>query len=240
MIQPYYNDQEYGITIYHGSVFDVLPFLPMVDFVYADPPYGVGKADWDGEYLTGWEMDAVNKSYGGMLVNTGTKSICTAISALGKEYKDLFYAWNKNGMTFTSIGFLNVVVAIVAGNVKLGQNFTQFSIINFNTKMSHPSPKPIEYMNCIVKRFTSEGDTILDPFMGSGTTLVSAKKTGRKAIGIEIEEKYCEIAVKRLQKEGLGFNFPKTPDKGFDLIKSKQRRNKNVRTKQNITIAYEI
>ncbi len=240
MIQPYYNDQEYGITIYHGSVFDILPLLPMVDFVYADPPYGVGKADWDGSYLTGWEMDAVNKSHSGMLVNTGTKSICVAISALGKEYKDLFYAWNKNGMTRSSIGFMNVIVAVVAGNIKQGQNFARFSINDSKKRIGHPSPKILGYMKCVVSRFTTIGDTILDPFLGSGTTAVAAKQLGRKCIGIEIEEKYCEIAVKRLQKEGLGFNFPKPPDKGFDLIKSKKGRKKNVRPEQNTTITYEI
>ena len=67
----------------------------------------------------------------------------------------------------------------------------------------HPCPRPLDQMKFIVTALTEENDTILDPFMGSGTTLVAAKNLGRKAIGIEIEEKYCEIAVKRLRQEVL-------------------------------------
>ena len=63
----------------------------------------------------------------------------------------------------------------------------------------HPCPKPIALMRELVLLFTDPGETILDPFMGSGTTLVAAKQLGRQAIGIEIEEKYCRIAVERLE-----------------------------------------
>jgi len=63
---------------------------------------------------------------------------------------------------------------------------------------AHPTEKPIELYCSFIELFTDAGDLILDPFMGSGTTLVAAKQLGRKAIGIEIEERYCEVAVKRL------------------------------------------
>ena len=65
----------------------------------------------------------------------------------------------------------------------------------------HPTQKPITLCRFLIQTSSNKGDTVLDPFMGSGTTLRAAKDLGRKAIGIEVEERYCEIAVKRLAQE---------------------------------------
>ena len=67
----------------------------------------------------------------------------------------------------------------------------------------HPTQKPLELIKWAIEQAPPECMTILDPFMGSGTTLRAAKDLGRKCIGIEIEEKYCEIAAKRLAQEVL-------------------------------------
>ena len=66
-------------------------------------------------------------------------------------------------------------------------------------KTGHPTQKPTELFKAILKDFTEEGDTILDPFLGSGTTARACKDLGRKCIGIEREEKYCKIAINRCQ-----------------------------------------
>lgn len=70
---------------------------------------------------------------------------------------------------------------------------------------NHPTQKPEVLMLQLVRDFTDVGETIFDPFMGSGTTLVAAKALGRSAIGIEVEEAYCAMAVRRLQQEYLAF-----------------------------------
>lgn len=72
-------------------------------------------------------------------------------------------------------------------------------------KVDHPTQKPLETAKIPILYSTETCDAIIDPFMGSGTTLVAAKELGRKAVGIEIEEKYCEIAAKRLSQEVLPF-----------------------------------
>ena len=69
----------------------------------------------------------------------------------------------------------------------------------------HPVAYPLEIPTRCISATTHSGDTVLEPFCGSGTTLIAAKNLGRKAIGIEIEEKYCEIAAKRLAQEVLDF-----------------------------------
>lgn len=72
-------------------------------------------------------------------------------------------------------------------------------------KTGHPAPFPLELPKRCIKLFSYVGDTILDPFLGSGTTLVASHQTGRIAIGVEIDEKYCKLAKERLEKEGIPF-----------------------------------
>jgi site-specific DNA-methyltransferase (adenine-specific) len=69
------------------------------------------------------------------------------------------------------------------------------------TKIGHPAPFPVELPLRCQKLFSFVGDTVLDPFMGSGSTLVAATRCNRKGIGIEIDLRYCEIAIRRLESQ---------------------------------------
>ena len=84
-----------------------------------------------------------------------------------------------------------------------GSDVYRCSLFNQLDTGNHPCPKPLPLFSAIVSR--SKAETVLDPFMGSGTTLRAAKDLGRRAIGIEIEEKYCEIAARRMAQEVLDF-----------------------------------
>ena len=72
----------------------------------------------------------------------------------------------------------------------------------------HQSPKPVGLMHKLLEVVSDHGETVLDPFMGGGSTLVAAKEAGRKAVGIEIEERYCEVAAKRCAQQSIPMFLP--------------------------------
>jgi predicted RNA methylase len=198
-VKPYYQDEAAGITIYCGDCREILPTLPKVDLVLTDPPYGMRKAAWDGEFPEAW-YGLVNARM--VVVITGSSGLSDSIRLVGPDFIDVIAARNLNGMTRGPLGFGNWLAAVVAkGKPRQGINCFDFSVSG--DMPAHPSPKPLVYMVRMVERLSGECETVLDPFMGSGTTLVACKRLGRRGIGIEIEEKYCEIAAQRLERERL-------------------------------------
>jgi DNA modification methylase len=92
---------------------------------------------------------------------------------------------------------------------RLGRRPDTFFFNGRSEKNGHPCPKPLPLWEWLIKRGSLSGD-IFDPFLGSGTTCVAARNLNRKSIGIEINPKYCEIAVKRLRQEVFDFRTPET------------------------------
>lgn len=189
-MKPYYQDN--AVTIYHGDCRAVLPTLPKVDLVLTDPPYGMGKAEWDNE-IPKWLP----------LVDTfPVMAFCGVVGMRDYPTPDWVAAWVRVGSTqrIGHLGGFNNWEPILCYRLERLPNDV-FMVPNTDHKHQHPTCKPLKLFLRLVS--TQQAHTILDPFMGSGTTLRAAKDLGRKAIGIEIEEKYCEIAAKRMAQEVL-------------------------------------
>jgi DNA modification methylase len=182
--------------IIHGDCLDVMDFVPPLDCVVTDPPYGCGKAEWDESFPKAWYQKA-RMIAPLVVIITGSCGLMDSIPLVGEDFIDIIAARNMNGMTRGPIGYGNWLAAVIAGKKpKMGPNAFDFSVSG--KKPDHPSPKPIQYMRKLIERVSNEGDLILDPFMGSGTTGVACIETGRRFIGIEREAEYCEIAEKRI------------------------------------------
>lgn len=110
---------------------------------------------------------------------------------------------SKGGIKDTHGTFNGAKSDVVQNNQYYPRSILNFSGASMRSERVHPTQKPIELCKYLVQTYTNESDTILDPFMGSGTTLVAAKQLGRNATGIEISEKYCEIARRRLEQDLL-------------------------------------
>lgn len=221
-LKPYYEDTKSGITIYHGDCKEILPLLPKVDLVLTDPPYGaIGGSKAIGgngfveanNYDLSWDMKPISLDDLDLVMSKGINQIIFGVNYFWDYFKptNSLIVWDKkcqNGwddtfsdgeIAWSSYGKkLTIYRQLWVGALKSGETF----------KRQHPTEKPPELMRWILGTYITElFETVLDPFMGSGTTLRSAKDLGRKAIGIEIEEKYCEIAAKRLQQEVLPLEF---------------------------------
>jgi site-specific DNA-methyltransferase (adenine-specific) len=207
MIKPYYERD--GITIYHGDCLQIMPQLDRkFDLILTDPPYGCGKASWDfnvANMLTD-SIDIIS-----VLLNDGgvvfwffaTRHLTETVSitkAIPYRWQFIWYA--ANNMIHGDLGYAKYTACFVLCHSKAWRDMKDLIDVPvvpdpFNP---HPTPKPIKVIKYIIGHATKEGQYILDPFLGSGTTLVGAAGMNRKAVGIEIDEKYCEISVKRIEK----------------------------------------
>ena len=201
-----------NVDLRFGDCLEILPTLAdkSVDAVITDPPYGVNKAEWDIDIFP--LLSSSFKECRRVLVNDGiafcfssTRYLPETINATSAiPYKWMFIWYPSNNMAHGDLGFqkFTPVLVLSTGKVWRGnmQDLKEFPIIIDKNKSGHPTPKPEKLMNYLVSNGTRDTDTILDPFMGSGTTGVACVKLGRNFIGIEKEPKYFEIAKKRIEE----------------------------------------
>jgi len=223
-VKPYYDHG--GIVIYHGDCRDVLPSIE-ADVMVTDPPYGVGlkgkKANHRGQtrdsgkggYLSFDDsLEYVDEVVVPVVASWGRVAVTpgTAAMWLYPKPSDIGCWYSGGGTGLGSWGFRCFQPILYYGKCPYVSssrghrpNSTHGIWPNDSNYIDHPCAKPMGFMRWLVVRASLAGETILDPFMGSGTTLRAAKDECRKAIGIEIEEKYCEIAANRLAQEVLPF-----------------------------------
>ena len=215
MAEPYYQDGR--VTLYHGDCLSILPTLPDAGCVLVtDPPYGIShSSNRLGASLRGTQI-----------ANDATTAIRDAVLATWHDRPAIVFGscrvarppipiratlvWDKGG--HVGMGDLdlpwkqNWEHIYISGPGFIGRRGT--GVLRFNAiapwagEYSHPHEKPIELMRELVGKCAPLA-TILDPFAGSGTTLRAAKDLGRHTIGIEIEERFCEIAALRCAQEVL-------------------------------------
>ena len=205
MVKPYYEQD--GITIFHGDCRDVLPTLEPVDLVLTDPPYGIGLEehgrngyDWG---IAGDEDSAIGQQVLNVLEAVPTIAFASPKQPWSGQWRQ-YLVWDKGptvgGGGDPSTCWKQSWELIQVRNTGRLNGKRDEAVLHFHVTQQdyhdHPAAKPISLTRyLLIKVF---GDTVLDPFMGSGTTLRAAKDLGRKAIGIEIEERYCEIAANRM------------------------------------------
>jgi len=207
-VTPYYDHD--GITIYHGDCREILPGLDPVDLVLTDPPYGIGEK-WAGGAVEGWkdcksgrgrlwsggetwDENTIDRGLIEIVVNMAPDAIIWGGNYYSLPPSRCWLVWDKCQK------FSGSEAELAWSNLALPVRVYRLSRVESHSRETkrHPTQKPIDLFKWCIGHAPDNAKTILDPFMGSGTTLRAAKDLGRKAIGIEIEEKYCEIAAKRL------------------------------------------
>ena len=197
-MKPYYQDD--AVVIYHADCREILPQLEPVDLVLTDPPYGLGDKMQGGT----WGAAAKYEDF-----RRWDKAPCASTMRQILEMANAAIVWGGNYFAFAPsrcwlIWDKQNAVHTMSDCEMAWTNFDRPSKrlswpVGVHT-CGHPAEKPLPLMTWCL---SFAGGAVLDPFMGSGTTLRAAKDLGRKAIGIEIEEKYCEIAAKRMAQEVL-------------------------------------
>ena len=207
------------VELYLGDCLEVMQELEddSVDAVITDPPYGMNKFNGDNPERS----DRVVMKAFAKLKGLCSGNILSFWSAQRFDVIDDLFCpkhlmiWNKTWAIHApnNIGRRYEYIVWVSGkgaNKKRGDIFESYPIWRKSHPEScnHPTQKPLSLMREVIEDFTNEGDTILDPFMGSGTTGVACVQTGRNFIGIEIEPKYFEIAEARIAEAQLQTRMP--------------------------------
>jgi hypothetical protein len=174
--------------------------VPQSALAFADPPYGAGKQGYDDSVFY-WKHDFLLDKSDVVVVTPGIVSIFEFARITKMPYVWSIACWLSNGMTRGAIGFGNWIYGAVFshGSVfRQKQDFCKVAIsIGETDETTHTTRKPSEFMAYVIETFSDKADTVVDPFLGSGQTLLTCEKMGRRCFGGEIDPKFCENIIAR-------------------------------------------
>jgi site-specific DNA-methyltransferase (adenine-specific) len=213
-VKPYYADE--AVTLFHGDCREVTAWLE-ADVLVTDPPYGIG-------WSIGQNNAAKSKAHAGIQNDGDTTVRDDALVAWGDRPAVVFgsfrapfpvgvkqtLVWRKPvdaGVVGSTTGYRTDTELIFLLGQHPRRNSSRSSVLTTDGgvaayRTEHPHSKPLALLQRLMEWLPG---AIADPFAGSGSTLVAAKQLGRKAIGVELEERYCEIIAKRLAQGVLDF-----------------------------------
>ena len=210
MPKPFYQDD--WVSLYHGDCLELADLWTVADVLVTDPPYGMAhRSGWLDRPIAGDETTVARES---------------VIDIWGFKAAIMFGTWRVPRPSFVrqlvvwdkgdspGMGDLSLPWGPSHEDIYImGEGFQgrrTGSVIRYPTlsagsteRLDHPTPKPVPLMEELIRKCPP--GVIADPFAGSGSTLVAAKALGRRAIGVELEERYAEIAARRLAQDVLDF-----------------------------------
>ena len=212
-LRPYH--EEAAVTIYHGDCRQIVPLLGRFDLLLTDPPYGIGASSgvgkygvmkWGGSKDKKWDESTPPTWLLEMLLDCAARHVVWGMNYYTLPPSRNFMVWDK-GAGFRGRTFAECELAWCSwdANAKVYAR-DPLAAGDYKGK-EHPTQKPLALMQWCIQQ-AGDVQTILDPFAGSGTTGEAAKIMGKKAVLIEREERYCEIAARRLAQDVLPLDCP--------------------------------
>jgi site-specific DNA-methyltransferase (adenine-specific) len=224
-VKPYFSDE--WVTLYHGDCLEVAAELPQVDAMLFDPPFFMpaqhyaARSEWtrawgDTAILRRWWSSALD-ALGPRLKGTGSAFVFCDDESYPVFYPELYIrfpalsalVWDKGriGMGSPWRHAHEFIIHARRADAKWCGSGGETDVLDYaptpTAKRFHPVDKPESLLAKLIAVTTEEGDLILDPFAGGGSTLAAAKNARRRSIGIEIEERYCEVIAGRVSQSVL-------------------------------------
>lgn len=204
-MRAYYEDDL--VQLFHGDCREVLPTLDRFDLLLTDPPYGIagvwkggrghgwGKAQEDSDVRNGWDATIPDAELLDLVLSAADDAVVWGGNYFPLPPSRGWLVWNKPERNFTlaeaELAWTSRDMVIRVADLPRSEPGRE-----------HPTQKPLSLMHFCLK-FFPDARSLVDPFAGSGTSLVAAKGAGMRAVGIEAHERYCEIAARRLAQDTL-------------------------------------